>query len=117
MRIQRHVRVIYSTDQCGYRDTFGLYTLQINADTETRSGYIPHVVVYYVTPNELVNPSGLTRVIHSTDQCGYRDTFGLYALQINADTETRSGYILYTNRISSSTVRVMCRSPHLIHID
>ena len=31
-------------------DTFGLYVLQINADTETRSGYI-----------------------YSTDQCGYRD--------------------------------------------
>ena len=40
MRIRRHVRVIYSTDQCGYRDTFG--------------------------------------IIYSTDQCGYRDTFGLY---------------------------------------
>ena len=31
---------LYSTNQCGYRDTFGLYILQINADTETRSGYI-----------------------------------------------------------------------------
>ena len=63
MRIQRHVRVIYYTDQCGYRDTFGLYT--------TRCSLLRHT-------KELV-------------------------LQINADTETRSGYILYTNRISSST--------------
>ena len=59
------VRIIYSTDQCGYRDTFGLYIyiyiLQIDGDTETRSGYISHVVVYYVTPNELINPSDLTR--------------------------------------------------------
>ena len=69
MRIQRHVRVIYSTDQCGYRDTFGLYILQINADTETRSGYI-----FYRS----MRIQRHVRVIYSTDQCGYRDTFGLY---------------------------------------
>ena len=39
------VRIIYSTDQCGYRDTFGLY-----------------IYIY----------------IYSTDRWGYRDTFGLY---------------------------------------
>ena len=98
MRIQRHVRVIYSTDQCGYRDTFGLYTLQINADTETRSGYILY---------RSMRIQRHVRVIYSTDQCGYRDTFGLYTLQINADTETRSGYILYKSMRIQRHVRVI----------
>ena len=92
MRIQRQVRVIYSTNQCRYRDTFGLYTLQINADTETHSGYIPY---------KSMQIQRHIRIIYPTNQCRYRDTFGLYTLQINADTETRSGYI--SKRISSST--------------